>query len=187
MLGPVNRFTRTSITSRRSSMYNQSGRYSVASAAFRTDCNLAPLSLDWKLLYKTRAEIERRVCGNPTSAVDSANGGTVGEEPRTMTLSGHLDSVYCLEFDHEKIITGSRDRSIKVWSLQSGNLKATLCGHNGSVLSLKFDNSGFMVSGSSDRTILVWDLNKGDIKKKLYGHEGGVLDLRIDRQWIVSW
>ncbi|KAJ5953197.1 hypothetical protein N7454_000093 [Penicillium verhagenii] len=30
-------------------------------------------------------------------------------------LHGHQDSVYCAQFDEDKIITGSRDRTIRVW------------------------------------------------------------------------
>jgi F-box and WD-40 domain protein 1/11 len=91
-----------------------------------------------------------------------------------------LSSVYCLEFDGTKIITGSRDKTIKIWDMRTGRLRGTLRGHMGSVLCLKFDKgecggpsaadvmeggdqcegSGFMVSGSSDCTVLVWDLNK---------------------------
>jgi F-box and WD-40 domain protein 1/11 len=101
-------------------------------------------------------------------------------------------SVYCVEFDHDKIITGSRDKQIKVWSLATGKVLATLRGHEGSVLCLAFESrSGFMVSGSSDRRVLVWDLNALRAegmrpRAVLEGHAGGVLDLRIDAQWIVS-
>ena len=147
----------------------------------------APLSLDWQKLYKTRSELDRR---------------WQNDEPKMMRISGHDDrylfifftlnvakylnvlgnSVYCIEFDSKKIITGSRDKTIKIWDLQTGRLRATLRGHAGSVLCLKFDDrsfvpenissssnadsteepkwSGFMVSGSSDCTVLVWDLGK---------------------------
>ncbi|KAF8511294.1 WD40-repeat-containing domain protein [Gautieria morchelliformis] len=148
---------------------------------------LAPLTLDWQALYKTRYEIEKRVCGIPPQMRSVDDGEPyVGAEPRVMKLAGHMDSVYCLEFDAYKIVTGSRDKTIKVWSLRTGKLKSTLRGHEGSVLCLKFDASGFMVSGSSDRRILVWDLARGEVRKVLTGHQGGVLDLRVDKQWIVS-
>ncbi|TFK53093.1 WD40 repeat-like protein [Heliocybe sulcata] len=164
---------------------------------------LAPLSLDWRALYRARLELEKR---------------WVGGEPRVTRISGHTDSVYCLEFDSSRIITGSRDRSIKVWSLRTGKLLATFRGHAGSVLCLKFDKDwdvkpdaedrdgakrGFMVSGSSDCSVCVWDLwsatgkaggKKGgeaaevraEVRAVLRGHTGGVLDLRIDGEWIVS-
>jgi F-box and WD-40 domain protein 1/11 len=154
---------------------------------------VAPLVLDWRALYKTRLVLDHR--------------WTHGE-PKVAHLSGHADSVYCLEFDSTRIITGSRDKSIKVWSLLTGKLIATFRGHAGSVLCLKFDKDwdvrrvedgdmvkpGFMVSGSSDCSICVWDLRVGrngdvdaEVRAVLRGHTGGVLDLRIDEQWIVSW
>ncbi len=128
-----------------------------------------------------------------------------------MAINVALYSVYCLEFDSQKIITGSRDKTIKIWSLRTGKLQATLKGHMGSVLCLKFDTkNGFMVSGSSDCTVLVWDLARvrdqvagakrcsaGSgrvascgtelVQRVLTGHSGGVLDLKIDSDWIVSW
>ena len=49
-------------------------------------------------------------------------------------------SVYCLEFDSRRIITGSRDRTIKVWSLRTGKQLGSFAGrHKGSVLCLKFE------------------------------------------------
>lgn len=36
---------------------------------------------------------------------------------RAVYLLGHTDSVYCLQFDEHKIVTGSRDRTIRIWSM----------------------------------------------------------------------
>jgi F-box and WD-40 domain protein 1/11 len=120
-----------------------------------------------------------------------------------MHLRGHADSVYCLEFDSKRIISGSRDQTIKVWDIQTGRCLGTFRGHHGSVLCLKFEKDwdikgdgrrGFMVSGSSDRRACVWDIWIGEggevraeVRAVLRGHLDGVLDLRVDEQWIVSW
>ena len=99
-----------------------------------------------------------------------------------------------MEFDADKIVTGSRDRTIKIWDIHTGNLRATLRGHAGSVLCLKFDFSkdgsrrsevasddilediGFMVSGSSDRTVLVWDLRPLIKASRKAGKNGGPIN-----------
>ncbi|KAJ7757014.1 WD40 repeat-like protein [Mycena metata] len=159
----------------------------------------APLTLDWCALYRTRLALDRRWEGAP--GTENAQW-----EPRATALSGHADSVYCLEFSRTHIITGSRDRSVKVWGLRSGRLLGTFAGrHRGSVLCLKFALEpeastgllrGFLVTGSSDCTVRVWDLwteragedapVHAEVHTVLRGHGGGVLDLRVDERWIVS-
>ncbi|KAF7366622.1 WD-REPEATS-REGION domain-containing protein [Mycena sanguinolenta] len=153
----------------------------------------APLAPEWQSLYRARLELDRRWDGNEQW------------EPRATGLTGHADSVYCLEFSRTHIITGSRDRTVKVWSLRTGKLLATFAGrHRGSVLCLKFElevgkdgcAKGILVTGSSDCSVCVWDMwtdRPGDeapvhaeVRAVLKGHGGGVLDLRIDQRWIVS-
>ncbi len=147
-----------------------------------------PLSLPWRELYQTRYTLDAR---------------WTSSAPQTKHLTGHTDSVYCLEFDSKRIISGSRDRTIKMWDIQTGRCLGTFRGHYGSVLCLKFEKDwdikgdgtmGFMVSGSSDRRACVWDIWIGEggevraeVRAVLKGHLDGVLDLRVDEKWIVSW
>lgn len=56
--------------------------------------------------------------------------------------------------DTEKVLSGSYDCSLKVWSLKTGECTQTLRGHVDRVLCLKFDQN-FVVSGSADKTIKV--------------------------------
>ncbi|KAH9927928.1 WD40 repeat-like protein [Epithele typhae] len=185
----------------------------------------APLEVHWYEVYRNRQELDRRWANFPAAGLsaDMSDDTVVSEkevtkawEPKVMRISGHGDSVYCLEFDSSKIITGSRDRTIKVWSLKTGKLLASFGGHRGSVLCLKFDRDwdipdynkpdfdpraprkGSMVSGSSDCTVCVWDIYAhyipgedepritAEVRAILHAHSGGVLDLRIDSKWIVS-
>jgi eukaryotic-like serine/threonine-protein kinase len=56
------------------------------------------------------------------------------------------------------IATGSTDRTLKTWDLQTGRLLRSLNGHSDWVLALTFDSTGqSLVSGSKDKTIKVWD------------------------------
>lgn len=49
---------------------------------------------------------------------------------KAIYLSGHTDSVYCLQFDEEKIITGSRDRTIRVWDINTYQCLRVIGGPN---------------------------------------------------------
>lgn len=125
--------------------------------------------LDWKELCRNRKALEARWKTVP---------------PKTK-LHGHDDSVYCIQFDDTKIVTGSRDRTIKFWDFQTLKCTDTLRGHTQSVLCLQF-NEKMMVSGSSDNTIIVWDMETHQPISRLHGHSAGVLDVCFDDQYIIS-
>lgn len=63
--------------------------------------------------------------------------------------SSFFGSVYCVEFDSQYVVTGSRDRTIKVWSLKTGQMLGTFQdAHRGSVLCLKFEKDWVLGGGS---------------------------------------
>ncbi|HAJ61531.1 MAG TPA: serine/threonine protein kinase, partial [Cyanobacteria bacterium UBA8543] len=53
----------------------------------------------------------------------------------THTLTGHSDWVKCLAItpDGQMLASGSQDKTIKLWQLDTGELKSTLIGHWGEV------------------------------------------------------
>ncbi|KAK4223291.1 WD40-repeat-containing domain protein [Podospora fimiseda] len=57
---------------------------------------------DWREIYKTKQRLDKN--------------WKLGKA-LPVYLNGHADSIYCLQFDESKIITGSRDRTIRVWDL----------------------------------------------------------------------
>lgn len=62
----------------------------------------------------------------------------------------------------EFIVSGSDDRTIKVWNLKSGKELMTLMGHSGNVYSVDISFNGkYIVSGSGDMAIKIWDMESG--------------------------
>ncbi|KAK7408408.1 hypothetical protein QQX98_009448 [Neonectria punicea] len=59
-------------------------------------------SNDWKEIYRVKQELIHRWKAG---------------KARPVYLNGHSDSIYCLQFDEYKIITGSRDKTIRVWDM----------------------------------------------------------------------
>lgn len=59
---------------------------------------------DWKRAYQVRRQLRQH-----------------WEDGRAypVYLSGHTDSVYCLQFDERKIISGSRDKTIRIWNMRT--------------------------------------------------------------------
>lgn len=126
----------------------------------------------WTSLYENRVLLEKNWKGGEVSA---------------RYINGHIDSVYCIQFDKDRILSGSRDRTIKSWDVHTGECMRTLEGHAGSVLCLQYD-SRYIVTGSSDASIIIWDFETGKKLRTLRGHASPVLDVRFDEkeQIIVS-
>ena len=80
------------------------------------------------------------------------------------TLYGHVATVTSVSFspDGSRIVTGSRDRTAKVWDVRTGTALLELRGHLGTVNGASFSPDGArVVTGSDDGTAKVWDARTG--------------------------
>jgi len=78
--------------------------------------------------------------------------------------------------DSDTLVSGSRDKTIKIWHLPSGECQATFKGHSNMVLSVAFKpgDSDTLVSGSADNTIKIWHLPSGECQATFKGHSSSV-------------
>ncbi|CAG8441927.1 11864_t:CDS:2 [Diversispora eburnea] len=96
-----------------------------------------------------------------------------------ISFPGHVNNVVtCLQFDSEKIISGSDDQCINVYETSTGRLINRLEGHDGGVWALQYVDKT-LVSGSTDRTVRVWDLERGICTHVFPGHTSTVRCLQI--------
>ena len=86
--------------------------------------------------------------------------------------------VTCLQFDTDKILTGSDDSNINVYDTKTGALKGTLEGHEGGVWALEYYGNT-LVSGSTDRSVRVWDIEQARCTQIFHGHTSTVRCLQI--------
>jgi len=143
---------------------------SPATVAIHQDPSTGRPTINWKYLCQQRTILER-----------NWNNGT----HTARELPGHTEGIYCVQFDDHKIISGSRDNTIKIWDLNSGLCARTLSGHSASVLCLHYEGNR-IVSGSSDTNIMVWDMETGSVVRTLTGHSDSVLSLRFENDTVVS-
>jgi len=90
-------------------------------------------------------------------------------------------------------VSGSQDKTLKVWEFPSGELISTLKGHIDWVKTCLFLPNSNIVSGSHDHTLKIWDIttieqnkNKDTVQNDI---EESILDANIsyDKEWLIIW
>lgn len=103
----------------------------------------------------------------------------------------HRECVYAIQFSKNWLVSGSRDKTIRVWDLETKRLRyPPLVGHAKSVLCLQFDPSpseDIIVSGSSDQNIFIWKFSTGEkLHEIIAAHDDSILNLKFDHRYIVT-
>ena len=62
---------------------------------------------------------------------------------------------------HDRLVSGSYDRTLKVWDRNTGQAVMTLVGHVGRVNTVAVLDARRVMSGSDDQTLRVWNLETG--------------------------
>ena len=73
------------------------------------------------------------------------------------TLQGHTHWVHCLIVHNNILYSGSSDKTIRAWNLDTNECIATLQGHTDSVFCLIVHNN-ILYSGGDENTIRAWQL-----------------------------
>lgn len=119
----------------------------------------AALSADGKTL----------ICGNTNGTIfhwDVRTGELLN------TIDEHEGAVEDLKFvDNNCIVSASRDKTLRVWSLQTGKCVQILRGHTGYVTSIAVSADGHRIySGAWDKTVRIWNRDTGECLHIFQGH-----------------
>jgi WD40 repeat protein len=80
------------------------------------------------------------------------------------------------------LATGSADRKIKLWDLESHDLLGVLDGYLGIVMALAFSpDSSLLAAGITNGELKVWDVAGRSLKSNLIGHQHNVTCLAFSR------
>ena len=135
------------------------------------------LTRPWKDVYSERLKIERNWRRGRCSV---------------RALKGHTNGIMCLQFSETLphlpfpvLITGSYDRTARVWNLETGVEIRCLRGHTRGLRALQFDEVK-LITGSMDHTLRVWNWRTGECIRTLEGHTEGVVCLNFDSTILAS-
>jgi len=90
--------------------------------------------------------------------------------------------------DGKRVVTGSNDHDLRLWSAEDGRLIARLTGHTDKVRAVAVARDGSIASGSWDHTIRLWDGRSGRFLKTLadQGTQVGSLSFSPDGGRLLS-
>ncbi len=139
--------------------------------------------INWQFLYKQRKRLE-----------DNWNAGRYKnfQLPHPEHLyEAHRECVYTIQYSEKYLVSGSRDRTVRIWNLDTRRLVLRpLVGHKMSVLCLQFDERpehDIIISGSSDTDVIIWRFSTGQMIKRIeQAHGDPVLNLRFDDRFLVT-
>lgn len=90
----------------------------------------------------------------------------------------HIISSLALSKDAKILVSASRDKTIKIWNLKTGELLNTLKGHKDGVYAVALSkDEQIIASGSADKTIKLWHLETGELLNTFTGHHDTVTAL----------
>jgi eukaryotic-like serine/threonine-protein kinase len=122
---------------------------------------------------------------------DIAKRQVSGELEKSITLGKaeqktgiHREMVASVAFspNGQRLATASKDKTIKLWNLQTGKEERTLRGHTDRVTSVRFSPNGEqLATGSADLTVKLWNPKTGDVLHTCEGHRQ-----RVDREGVNS-
>lgn len=109
------------------------------------------------------------------------------------TLEGHTDRIWtvCISDDAKYAASGSDDKSVRIWNLESNKELKCLRKHTRWVQALAFSHDGLLLASSGgDGRILIWNVfgKSLDLYREYAGHDDSVLALNFskDNKYLIS-
>lgn len=104
------------------------------------------------------------------------------------SFAGHTGGVWALQYVGNLLVTGSTDRTLRIWDIRGKRLLHSLIGHRSTVRCLGITADGrFIISGSRDRSVKIWSAADGVLLHSFNEHHAdSVRCLAIDGSVAVT-
>ncbi|GBG24908.1 F-box/WD repeat-containing protein 7 [Hondaea fermentalgiana] len=168
----------------------QSEELVVAASSF--DASLRAWSRDGALAFEMKTPNNQwaltvAVQGN-LAAMGTFGGGLFVVDLQSHTelqhFEGHTDDVMSLVLDGDTILSGSDDKTIRIWDKASGECLQTI--HAGAAVNGLATQDDLIVAGLDDKTVRVFDRTSGEELHVLTDATGEINSVAMNAQYMVS-
>ncbi|KAG0221419.1 hypothetical protein BGX31_009911 [Mortierella sp. GBA43] len=103
---------------------------------------------------------------------------TTSNLERIRTHHGHHKDIHGVAFSTNGLmVSGSSDKTARLWDIETGSCIRTLIGHTDCVYGVAFSLRGDLVAtggGNCDKTVRLWDVGSGACQHIMSGHRGPI-------------
>lgn len=128
-------------------------------------------SSDWKEIYRAKNELDQRWKSG---------------KAKPIYLNGHKDSIYCVQFDEYKLITGSRDKTIRVWDLHTFQCRLIIGPEEVLTREMLFNGDGGLVHNATGADSRVLCEGVPRMVSFPMHHNASILCLQYDEEILVT-
>ncbi|KAI5180380.1 F-box and WD-40 domain protein 7 [Nematocida sp. AWRm80] len=97
---------------------------------------------------------------------------------RVSCLQGHKGGVWSFDYRDNLLLTGSNDKSARIWDCFLGVCIRVLVGHTSTVRCVLLTDK-YAITGARDNTIRIWSVKSGRCKYILSEHKGSIRDMTL--------
>jgi WD40 repeat protein/serine/threonine protein kinase len=127
--------------------------------------------------------------------VEDAFSTAIKYEPKSSKLirdlAGQGGRMYSVSLSHDGryALSGSSDKTLRLWDVTTGKCVRTFEGHSKTVVSVSLSHDGrYALSGSLDKTLRLWDVTTGKCARIFEGHGKAVVSVSLshDGRYALS-
>ncbi|KAJ4487592.1 WD40 repeat-like protein [Lentinula aciculospora] len=101
-------------------------------------------------------------------------------------ISDHEDSVLCVRFDEKRLVSCSKDRTVRTYLFPDLVPQFVLGAHRAAVNAVSISGA-LIVSGSGDRSIRLWDARTGNLLRTFENHHSrGIASIDFKPPYVLS-
>ncbi|KAI5898464.1 WD40 repeat-like protein [Schizophyllum commune H4-8] len=110
----------------------------------------------------------------------------LSEDRDVCQIQDHEDSVLCVRFDDKRLVTCSKDHTIRTYSFPDLQPLYTLLDHRAAVNAVALCGN-LIVSGSGDRSVRLWNAESGQLLRTFENHHHrGIASIDFKLPYVLS-